>query len=135
MAVSIYNCWTCGTSLLGLDRPEKCFFWCTEEHQKEYEAKFQASLGATDEEPDEEPVQPAPPNLDAKKGKASAKKKSRQKRSQGLDKKKAARAVKRVRRLSDASKVSPLEKSGKRVYTCGVCGKKGHNARSCKKVD
>lgn len=158
MAISIFHCWACGEKLTHDRGTEDYFFWCDKACHDKYEKDVKKSGRKLQQWSDYmcgegpcpkgmEPLPEAPHSFikapSKKKGaKPQKAKKSPQKRSRtpkkaskSSGKRKAARTVKRIRQLSDASTVSDRSDNKKRTYKCGICGKKGHNARRCEKVE
>lgn len=131
MAISIFHCWACEKHLDAGRKPEDYFFWCDKTCHDTYEKNVkksgqkprQWSNYMCGEGPCPEDMEPVSQDLHSLP-KATNKKRG----PSASGKKKAARAVKRIRQLSDASN------DKKRTYTCGICGEKGHNARRCEKV-
>lgn len=132
---SIKNCWVCNKSLLGLNRPLDSFFWCTKEHQKEYEERIAKSLKSIAKDEEEEEGCVATPSFGLSKVKQGPVGSTARTQSFGGtgDPAGMRRAAARVRRLGDSAK-APGGGPKKRLYTCGKCGEKGHNARSCNKA-
>lgn len=107
--VSIMNCWTCGIKLR--DRPEECFFWCTEEHKTQYfEEQKQKSLETWDEHLSKVKV-----SFDLAK----------------IDEIKRAKEE-TAQQLNGNGTADVNNSTKKRVYKCKICGKIGHNSRRCK---
>ncbi len=141
--VSLHNCWSCGATLLtGEPRPDTCFFWCSNEHRDEYEAKELARQAAAAaaaikaDKAEERALKTAevvkrvkPEQKPKKRGRPKGSKKRRRKNS-GQPKQTANR---RIRQISDAANIPGLKPGKRGSYTCGICGEKGHNARRCKK--
>lgn len=109
MSISLHNCWTCGASLLDLDRPTDSFFWCSSACESTYEDKIRADMAASEARAAEAEHEAPSAEATAKLGPTGA-------------------------NTSRASKVAFATHPGRKgtKKTCGRCGDKGHNARTCK---
>jgi hypothetical protein len=149
MAVSIFNCWACGESLLYRtdEQSEAHFFHCDQNCEDAYNAKMAARAKAYKraqdaqerawKKADEEKQASLKAMREGKKlpkPVAKPKKKTRKKKKKagkrGRPRKPTVSSRRRVRRMGEAPANSPV----RRQVTCTLCGKKGHNVRTCKKV-
>jgi len=154
MSISLHNCWTCGVSLLDLDRPDESMFWCSDACEAAYEDKVRESLSSSDQETDEViPANEAPEasSTPAREGIRDVAFSVRRQKTCGRcgGKGHNARTCKgRAKSAAKPSSTPVVESKGSKApsvvkvsgrggpgkqKTCGKCGGKGHNARTCGK--
>lgn len=144
MSIQLHKCWTCGTSLLGLDLTDDSFFWCSQGCQTAYEASIAARLTQPTEPEAAPPVtisgeeEETPARVFAgatKRQKTCGRcggKGHNARTCKGRAKAVTEKVVKVVSSApKGATKISGRGGPGKQK-TCGKCGAKGHNARTCK---